>query len=68
MPRIVSVPVTRAPLVTAERVPEASLGRVILIKLSNGDAALSCGVLGVALLLALRVSRSPMLKRGRTGT
>ena len=61
-------PVTRAPLVTAERVPEASLGRVILIKLSNGDAALGCGVLGVALLLALRVSRSPMLKRGRTGT
>jgi D-alanyl-D-alanine carboxypeptidase (penicillin-binding protein 5/6) len=59
-------PVARAPLVTAERVPGASLGRVILIKLGNGDAALACGVIGVAVLLALRISRSPMLTRGRT--
>jgi serine-type D-Ala-D-Ala carboxypeptidase (penicillin-binding protein 5/6) len=59
-------PVTRAPLVTAEHVPGASLGRVILIKLSNGDAALGCGVLGIAVLLALRLSRGPMLTRGRT--
>ena len=54
-----------APLVTADRVPATTAGRRFFIKIGNGDAALGCGVLAVALLLALRLSRSEMLTRGR---
>ena len=51
---------------TADRVPATTAGRRFFIKIGNGDAALGCGVLAVALLLALRLSRSEMLTRGRT--
>ena len=57
-----------APLVTAEQVPGTTIGRRLAIKIGNGDAALGCGVLAVALLLALRLSRSRMLSGGRSRT
>lgn len=57
-----------APLVTAEPVPHSTAGRRFLIKIGNGDAALGCGVLAVAVLLALRLSRSDMLAGGRRAT
>ena len=60
--------VADAPLVTAEPVPHSTLGRRFLIKIGNGDAALGCGVLAVAVLLALRLSRSQMLAGGRRPT
>ncbi len=60
--------VADAPLVTAEPVPHSTVGRRFLIKIGNGDAALGCGVLAVAVLLALRLSRSEMLAGGRRAT
>jgi D-alanyl-D-alanine carboxypeptidase (penicillin-binding protein 5/6) len=60
--------VADAPLVTAAPVPHSTLGRRFLIKIGNGDAALGCGVLAVAVLLALRLSRSEMLAGGKRPT
>ncbi|MBV9214050.1 MAG: D-alanyl-D-alanine carboxypeptidase [Actinobacteria bacterium] len=59
--------VAEAPLVAAEPVPGTSFGRRLVIKLSNGDATLGAGVLAAAVILAMRLSRSAMLTRRRSG-